>query len=168
MNIKDALSILGLSKTASQEQIKQAYKKASMKYHPDRNPAGLEMMKAVNVAYQWLVEKEYDGSINPIDGEEVNVNYGDMLYDAINAVIELEGITIEICSAWVWLSGNTKEHKTVIKEAGYKWASKKFMWYFRPEGYKSRNRGNWDIDKIRDVYGSSTVNKKEKDKLQAA
>jgi len=45
MNIKDALSILGLTATADQNTIKAAYRKACTKYHPDRNPAGLEIMK---------------------------------------------------------------------------------------------------------------------------
>lgn len=168
MNIKDALSILGLSKIATQDNIKAAYKKAVQKYHPDRNPAGLEMTKLINVAYKHLVEVQYDGSINPMDGEEGNTNYGDMLNDAINAVINLDGVIIEVCSAWVWLSGNTKEHKDAIKSAGYFWASQKKQWYFRPADYKSRNRGSWNMDKIRDVYGSSTVRKQDQDKLRAA
>lgn len=52
MNIRDALSILGLEATADPDAIKTAYRKACIQYHPDRNPAGLETMKAVNVAYQ--------------------------------------------------------------------------------------------------------------------
>ena len=158
MNIKDALSILGLTATADQNTIKAAYRKACAKYHPDRNPAGLEMMKAVNVAYQFLTEISYNGAERPIN-EEVNSDFGDMLNDAINAVIGLSGINIEVCGAWVWLSGNTKAHKEAIKTAGYWWAKKKCSWYFRPADYKSRNKGNWDMDKIRDKYGSVSVNK---------
>lgn len=51
MNQHDALKVLGLSGQVSPESIKLAYKKACSKYHPDRNPAGLEIMKMVNVAY---------------------------------------------------------------------------------------------------------------------
>lgn len=157
MNIKDALSILGLSAVADQAGIKLAYRKASAKYHPDRNPAGLEMMKAVNVAYKFLTEISYNGAERPIE-DEVNADFGEQLNDAINAVINLTGVNIEICGAWVWLTGNTREHKDAIKAAGYWWAKKKAAWYFRPADYKSRNRGNWDLDKIRDTYGSVSVN----------
>ncbi|MDF1583635.1 MAG: DnaJ domain-containing protein [Methyloprofundus sp.] len=156
MNIKDALSILGLSAVADQSGIKAAYRKACAKYHPDRNPAGLEMMKAVNVAYQFLVEISYNGTERPID-EEVNSNFGDMLNDAINAVIGLAGVSIEICGAWVWLTGNTKQYKAEIKASGYWWAKKKSAWYFRPPDYKSKNKGDWDLEKIRDKYGSVSV-----------
>jgi hypothetical protein len=164
MNIQDALSILGLAKTANQDQIKLAYRKACTKYHPDRNPGGLEMMKSVNVAYQFLVEKNYDGETAPIDGE-INMSFGDELMAAINAVIELEGVIVEICGSWVWLSGDTKPHKDTIKQSGFYWASKKMMWYFRPADYKSKGRGSWDITKIRDTYGSSELAKKTKPKL---
>jgi len=156
MNIKDALSILGVDSSATQKTIKAAYRKASAKYHPDRNPAGLEMMKAVNIAYKFLTKIEYNGQFRPIN-ETVNTDFGDMLNDAINAAINLSGVNIEICGARVWLTGNTKQHKDAIKEAGYKWARKKQAWYFRPSDYKSRNKRSWDMDKIRDKYGSIEI-----------
>lgn len=157
MNIRDALSILGLTAAADQVAIKTAYRKACIKYHPDRNPAGLEMMKAVNVAYQFLSDLNYNGAERPID-EEVNSDFGEALNTAINAVIGLAGITIEVCGAWVWLTGDTKPHKDTLKAAGYWWANKKCAWYFRPAEHKSRNQGDWDLDKIRDTYGSTQVN----------
>lgn len=157
MQIKDALSILGLNVIANPKAIKFAYQKAAVKYHPDRNPAGLEMMKAVNVAYTFLIEISYNGEERPID-EEVNTDFGDMLNAAINAVIDLSGINIEVCGAWVWLTGNTRPHKAAIKAAGYWWANKKAAWYFRPTDYKSRNKGSWELDKIRTTYGSVTIN----------
>lgn len=160
MKLQDALNTLGLSGEITLEMAKAAYRAASMKYHPDRNPAGLQMMQAINAA--WEAIKAADWSQTIIVDESGNSGYGDFLNDALNAVVDLDGISIEICGAWVWLSGNTYPHKAAIKAAGYRWASAKKMWYFRPEEWKSAGRGTWNIDKIRANYGSETVQRTRK------
>ena len=54
MNINEALNLLNLSQNVTKEEIKKAYKKMAIKYHPDRNPAGAEVMKAINAAFEFL------------------------------------------------------------------------------------------------------------------
>ncbi len=53
----DLYSVLGVGKDASQKDIKQAYKRIAMKYHPDRNPgdkAAEEKFKEVSRAFEIL------------------------------------------------------------------------------------------------------------------
>ena len=50
MKLSDAAQVLGLSSEVAPEDVKRAYRKAAMTYHPDRNPAGAEMMKIINAA----------------------------------------------------------------------------------------------------------------------
>jgi hypothetical protein len=67
-------------------------------------------------------------------------------------------LTIEVCGTWVWVSGDTKPHREALKKSGFRWASKKAQWYFRPEDSKARrHNGSWSMDKIRSKYGSDKV-----------
>ena len=54
--MKDYHKILEVSKTASLEEIKKAYKKLALKYHPDKNPNSEEKFKEINEAYEFLTK----------------------------------------------------------------------------------------------------------------
>lgn len=160
LNHRDALKVFGLDGSAVFEDIKQAYRRACSKYHPDRNPAGLEMMKVVNAA--WSSLSDYvAGSVNveSEDDEDGLNNLGDDMNAALNAIITL-GLTIEICGSWIWVSGDTRPHKEILKESGYRWAPKKAMWMWKPEGMKSFGRGKFTMDEIRSAHGSVNVKPK--------
>ena len=57
---KDYYEILGVSKTATEQEIKSAYRKLAKKYHPDVNktPGAEQKYKDVNEAYEVLHDPE--------------------------------------------------------------------------------------------------------------
>ena len=162
----DAMNVLNLT-ILTLENLKKAYRIACSKYHPDKNPAGLEMMKAVNVAYDHLKENLalYGDNVEATTG--TGTDFGDALNTALNAVMNCEGVIIEVCGNWIWLSGNTRDHKDTIKAAGFFWASKKLMWFFRPAEYKSKGRGTASMDEIREKYGSAGVKSQHRQAIAA-
>ena len=51
---KDYYRVLGVSESATAEEIKKTYRKLAFQYHPDKNPGSEEMMKEINEAYAVL------------------------------------------------------------------------------------------------------------------
>ena len=61
MEYKDYFKILGVSRSASDKEIKSAYRKLAKKYHPDTNPDNPEAeakFKEVSEAYEVLSDSE--------------------------------------------------------------------------------------------------------------
>ncbi len=163
MKPTDAAEILGLSGTIDRDSVKQAYRRAALQYHPDVNPAGTEMMQIVNAAYEAL--KDFAGEIAAT--QESEIAYPEAVNAALNAIINLMGLEIEICGAWVWVSGATYPHRATLKSAAFRYASKKQRWYFRPEGWRSFSRGYYSMDEIRERYGSEQPHFTQREQLPA-
>ena len=61
MSKRDFYEILGINKSSSQDEIKKAYRKVAIKYHPDKNPdnkAAEEKFKEAAEAYEVLSNPE--------------------------------------------------------------------------------------------------------------
>lgn len=61
MSKRDFYEVLGVSRTADTREIKKAYKRLAMKYHPDKNPGdetAADKFKEVKLAYEILTDQQ--------------------------------------------------------------------------------------------------------------
>ncbi len=135
-------------------EAKKIYKQLAKKLHPDVG-GDEESFKLLNAIYTDLIEhKIYFSNDFKIDIE---------LEKVISLLLHFENITIELVGSWIWVSGDTKEIKEKLKELGFKWASKKKMWFYGE--MKGRNPNEKSMEEIKSKYGSETLKSKEKKEI---
>ncbi len=101
MTKRDYYEVLGVSKNASDDEVKKAFRKAAVQHHPDKEGGDESKFKEINEAYEVLKDKQkrqrydqfghagvggaaggggYSGGGNPFegfDGQNVNFDFGD-------------------------------------------------------------------------------------------
>ena len=76
---RDYYEVLGVSKNASDDEIKKAYRKTAKKYHPDLNPDNPEAeakFKECNEAYEVLSDPQKKARYDQFGFAGVDPNYG--------------------------------------------------------------------------------------------
>ena len=135
-------------------EAKKIYKTLAKKLHPDIWGSE-EDFKILNEIYNNLIEhKIYFSNSSKFDIE---------LEKIISLILHFENINIELVGSWIWVSGDTKEIKEKLKEIGFKWASKKKMWYYGE--MKAKNPNPKSMEEIKTKYGSETLKSNEKKKI---
>ena len=136
------------------EELRKEYRKLVKENHPD-NGGSEEAIKVINVEYEQLF-KMLEKADTKTNTDKYNMEYDEMLRNVINSIINLN-VDIEICGSWIWVSGDTYSCRTELKANGFRWASKKKMWYWHNPEEIVKGNGKTTMNDIRIKYGSQVV-----------
>lgn len=148
------------------KELRKQYKELLKTFHPDNANGSTKATQEINAEYDTLFkvlknrhEKQTSTSDKETDFNTAYWNYEEdkALREILQKVVHLANITIEICGSWIWISGNTYQHKAELKEIGFRWASQKKQWYWHSEAFRKRGKKPLSMDDIRNYYGSTEV-----------
>lgn len=140
------------------EDLKKEYKRLARALHPDCNPGRdttkefQEMQREFERAFDHLksVHVNAEGEQYTKETTETATEYMEM----IEKLMKMSGVIVELCGAWLWCTGNTKEHKDDLKALGFKWSQNKQAWSYHRDPWRKCSRRKYSLDEIRARYGS--------------
>lgn len=109
MKKRDLYTVLGVSKSASKEEIKAAYRALALRYHPDRNAGSKkaeEQFKEIVCAYEVLSNSEKRTEYDQPSKKEQNNGTGNTGYDSSSSTLPFSAIlfTIGFIDLWRYLA----------------------------------------------------------------
>lgn len=139
------------------EELKKEYRRLCLLHHPDRG-GDLRTMQEINDehdrAFEYL-KRQHNAAA---DAAHQTTETASEFRRVVEALLKLDGLSIELCGSWLWISGNTYLHRDSLKAAGCKWSNGKKMWYWRhSEDATPRSRRSMDMTYIRTKYGTETI-----------
>lgn len=137
------------------EALKLEYRRLAKLHHPDVG-GDIETMKQVNAQYDAAVE-QIKRNPGHADHQKAQREAPAQWRQAVNSVLHVPGITIELCGSWVWVTGDTYQHRSIFKAAGFQWANAKKAWYWHAPDDVSNNRRKMTLDEIRAFHGSTLI-----------
>lgn len=148
------------------EELKKEYRRLAKELHPDLG-GDTEEFKVMQNEYEIMWERLKNVHTNS-EGETYTKETAETpqeFINIINILVLLGGTQTELIGNWIWISGNTKAHKDILKQLKFRWANKKQAWYYHTEPYRKKSKRELSLDEIRELFGSQQYKAKEEKEL---
>ena len=149
------------------DELKAAYKNLAKRWHPDREGGDLQAMTEINTEFDRLAKILPKVNAKGERYQPKEREAPEAFRAAVVAVQNVPGILEELCGEWLWITGNTKEHKEIFKAAGYRWSQNKAAWYWHEGEYRRSGKKKYSMNDIRMRYGSTAVKYDDLEELPA-
>ncbi len=121
MTINTALEVLDITdQIVTRDQIKTSYRHLANRYHPDKNPNGLQEMQNINVAYDYL--SKIPKNEFPLQNHSNDENY-------LRYLRNVYGLTIYRRNGKIYVAGNSYPARNILKSWGFRWYKEKRVWW---------------------------------------
>ena len=143
------------------DELRAEYRRLAKIHHPDLG-GDTATMQEINAQYEKL-HNEFKDRDSHSDNENVRNRAASQGSAAeyihiVDVLIHLDGIKVELCGCWLWISGDTFPVREQLKAAGCKWCSKKHVWAWCPAEFETTHKRNKNsMDDIRRKYGSEVL-----------
>ncbi len=144
------------------EELKKRYKELLRNYYPDNTNGSTEVTKEINAEFDALyaaLRHENTSGEHCTTEEEKAAN--EAFKAVLGRIIHINA-DIEVVGGWIWIEKGSYENRELLKEAGFRYASRKKAWYWHFGEWNRRSKREITLDEIRLKYGSEKVNSKSK------
>lgn len=147
---------------ASIQDVKNEYKRLAKLYHPDLNGnSTTAIMQEVNSEYDRIIIE-----VNNKQDKKVNINnyYEGLFKNVVIELLKIKDITIDVVGFYLWIDGNTKQHKDELKKIGCLYSCNQKKWYYNGCQHKSRKCSKKSWNEITSYYGCYTIDNKQNER----
>lgn len=142
-------------------ELKARYRELAMRNHPDLG-GDLRTMQAINgehdLVFERLKRRQNERARDPESHVRTTTETAEEFRNVVDLFVRMDGVSAELCGSWLWISGDTYDHRAELKSVGCMWSRSKQKWYWRhPEDWSRRGRGSTSMEDIRERYGSRQV-----------
>ena len=147
------------------EEVKARFHKLAKELHPDNAATGnAEAFRQMYTEYQEAfntyknIHKNHEGKTYTKETNETPEQFADL----IRTLTRMNGCIVELIGSWIWVSGNTKEHKDQLKELNFKFSAKKAAWYYHEGDYHKRNGKVYNMEDLRNMWDTTKYENEQK------
>jgi len=146
------------------DTLKKQYFQLAKKYHPDAGGTTFQFQELQN-EYEKLFKKLLSGGSLNAEQKENEIIIDKAIRNIIDAIINIDGITIEVIGKWLWVGGNTYPVYQVLKSSGLTFIKKSGIPYWVYKGVESTSRGKMSMEEIKNKYQVTKFDSKSFKKL---
>lgn len=154
------------------EDIKAEYRDLAFKNHPDLG-GDTATMQAINAQYHEALKRCNGQTSKGENGKEHTYRYAEdieqSVMDKINWLVgaRLPGIRISLIGTWLWVTGDTKPYKELLKANGLRWHPTRHCWYFTAQKHYGR-QSKYGLSHLAMRYGYQEFKDSESKRKQVS